>query len=37
MLERCLDLWCWVMWFKGAVGSVGVTVGLEDLKGPFQP
>lgn len=35
VFKRRLD-GCWVM-FKGYSGGTGLTVGLDDLKGLFQP
>ena len=37
---RCLkDVWMWHLgtWFSGGLGRVGLMVGLNDLKGLFQP
>ena len=30
-------MWCLGTWFSGGLGSVGLTVGLDDVKGLFQP
>ena len=30
-------MWCLGTWFSGGLGSVRFTVGLDDLKGLFQP
>ena len=30
-------MWCLGTWFSGGLGGVRLTVGLDDLKGPFQP
>ena len=30
-------MWCLGTWFSGGLGSAGLTVGLDDLKGLFQP
>ena len=30
-------MWCLGTWFTGGLGSAQLTVGLDDLKGLFQP
>ena len=30
-------MWCLGTWFSGGLGSARLTVGLDDLKGLFQP
>ena len=30
-------MWCLGTWFSGGLGSVRFTVGLDDLKGIFEP
>lgn len=35
--SRGIWICCWAMCFEGTVGSVGLIVGLDDLKGLFQP
>ena len=30
-------MWCLGTWFSGGLGSVTLMVGLDDLKGLFQP
>ncbi|KAK4832564.1 hypothetical protein QYF61_024064 [Mycteria americana] len=32
-----MSMWCSGTWFSGGLGSVGFMVGLDDLKGLFQP
>jgi len=36
VFKRCVDVALWT-WFSGGLGSVRFTVGLDDLKGVFQP
>ncbi|PKU46842.1 hypothetical protein llap_2815 [Limosa lapponica baueri] len=31
------QMWCLRTWFSGGFGSLRLTVGLDDLTGPFQP
>ena len=32
-----VQMWCLGTWFSGGLGSIRLTLGLDDLKGPFQP
>ena len=32
-----MQMWCLGTWFSGGLGSVTFKVGLDDLKGLFQP
>lgn len=32
-----VETWCLESWFRDRLGRAGLTVGLKDLKGLFQP
>ena len=37
LMPKDVMTWCLGTWFSGGLGSVRFTVGLDDLKGLFQP
>jgi len=36
-LKKEVQMWHLVTWFRGGLGSVGLMVGLDDLRGVYQP